>query len=81
MATAVDSSITDFGVSEGTAPAGLAWDGSTLYMVGNVLAARLYTVDRAAGVATAVDSNINTSSAYQRVVAQGLAWVPDNRVA
>ena len=33
MATAVDSNIDDFGVSEGD-PSGLAWDGSTLYMVG-----------------------------------------------
>ena len=38
VATAVDSNITDFGVSEGTTPAGLAWDGSTLYMVGSSLA-------------------------------------------
>ena len=56
MATAVDSNITAFGVSENSA-SGLAWDGSTLYMVGRD-GDRLYTVDRATGVATAVDSNI-----------------------
>ena len=55
VATAVDSNITQFGVSE-VGASGLAWDGSTLYMVGRGNS-RLYTVDRATGVATAVDSN------------------------
>ena len=37
VATAVDSNITEFGVSE-KVPSGLAWDGSTLYMVGDRVA-------------------------------------------
>ena len=71
VATAVDSNINDFSVSEGT-PTGLAWDGSTLYMVG-VNNRRLYTVDRATGVATAVDSNI-TNFGVSESSPQGLAW-------
>ena len=71
VATAVDSNITDFGVSEG-GPSGLAWDGSTMYMVG-LAGDRLYTVDRATGVATAVDSNI-TAFGVSETTPQGLAW-------
>ena len=71
VATAVDSSTTQFGVSEGF-PSGLAWDGSTLYMVGSS-GDRLYTVDRTTGVATAVDSNISDFGASE-ALPTGLAW-------
>ena len=71
VATAVDSNIIQFGVLEGS-PSGLAWDGSTLYMVGGN-GDRLYTVDRATGVATAVDSNI-TDFGVSEGKPSGLAW-------
>ena len=50
IATAVDPSIIDFGISA-SHPAALTWDGSTLYMLGDTTN-RLYTVDRTTGIAT-----------------------------
>ena len=64
-------SATAFGVNE-TTPSGLAWDGSTLFMVGRGNDA-LYRLDRTTGIATRVDPALSQFGVREGGP-QGLSW-------
>ena len=72
VATVVDGSTTQFGVSEAT-PQSIAFIGDQLYMVGDTR--KLYTLNTTTGVATAVDSNVNDFGQSSAVYPLGLTSV------
>ena len=73
VATAVDSNITNFDVSEAQPHRASLGRQYAIYG-GRILADRLYTVDRATGVATAVDSQYQSVWSVRGHPSTGLAW-------
>ena len=72
VASAVDVDVDNFGLSQ-SAPSGLAWDGTNLYM-NDLFSDALYTLDRDTGLATRVGSAVQYGVSVSLPVA--IAWVP-----